>query len=161
MPHSPVAQTFNVCSRVSFGMLRFQHHRHGCSHWWLRYPTGGDGHDGAGAVVSRAALRRRHIHHCSGLDFVSVSSVQLCYALQLLCIAATQLSSVGKRSRHQSFLYIFVHRDRLRTVTNVIGDSVGVAVVHHLSRHDFEDSKPMEEHLVGDNKETPSTSGSN
>lgn len=51
--------------------------------------------------------------------------------------------------------------DRLRTVTNVIGDSVGVAVVHHLSRHDFEDSKPMEEHLVGDTKETPSTSGSN
>lgn len=72
-----------------------------------------------------------------------------------------QLSRVDKRSRHRSFLYIFVYRDRLRTVTNVIGDSVGVAVVHHLSRHDFEDSKLKEEHLVGDNKETPSNSGSN
>ena len=36
----------------------------------------------------------------------------------------------------KEFAFRFV-RDRFRTVINVIGDSYGAAIVHHLSRHEL------------------------
>lgn len=46
-------------------------------------------------------------------------------------------------------------------MSNVISDSVGVAVVHHLCRNDLQTGGPTEQHLVEEDKGSPSNIGTN
>lgn len=40
------------------------------------------------------------------------------------------------------FVFICYFRDRLRTTTNVLGDSIGAGIVEHLSRHELHATDP-------------------
>lgn len=58
------------------------------------------------------------------------------------------MSNVVYLKRISHVLLIFFHltlsflRDRFRTVTNVLGDSIGAGIVEHLSRHELLQKDP-------------------
>uniref|UniRef100_A0A4W6EG02 Amino acid transporter n=1 Tax=Lates calcarifer TaxID=8187 RepID=A0A4W6EG02_LATCA len=111
--------------------------------------------DGAALYEAVAALFIAQIHN---MDF----NVGQIIVLSLIVTAASTgaagipqagmvfmvivLSSAGLPTEDISLLMMVDWiLDRLRTAINVLGDCIGVGVVHHLSRHELQSSRPAEE----------------